>query len=80
MGEGGGGGRGISRPRGGRLITMFVCLLFKGGHGSGNKGNFESVHTKSKVCSYFLADRECTPLFITMDTSCKLDLKRDDIL
>ena len=54
---------------------MFVCLLFKGGHGSGNKGNFESGQTKSKVCSYFLADRECTPLFITMDTSCKLYLK-----
>ena len=39
----------------------------KGRHGSGNKGNFESGQNKIKACSYLLKDRECNPLFVTMD-------------
>ena len=47
-------------------------------HGSGNKGCFESSQNKSKVC--LLTDRECIPLFVVMDTSCKLYFKSDNIL
>ena len=44
------------------------------------KGNFESGQNKIKACSYTLKDRKCDPLFVTMDTSCKLCIKRDNIL
>ena len=54
--------------------------VVKGRHGSGIKGNFESGQNKSKACSYIFKDRECNPLFVTMDTSCKLYFKRDNIL
>ena len=46
--------------------------MLKGRQGSGNNGNFESGQNKSKVCSCKLKDRECNPLFVTMDTSCTL--------
>ena len=52
----------------------------KGRHGIGNKGNFESDQSKSKACSYILIDREYNPLFVTMDTSCKLNFRRDSML
>ena len=52
----------------------------KGRHDSGNKGNFEGGQNKSNVYSYILKDRECTPVFVTMDTSFKLYFKRDNIL
>ena len=48
-------------------------------HGSGNKGNFESGQNKIKACSYIPKDRQCDPLFVTMDTSCKLYFKRDNV-
>ena len=38
------------------------------------------VMTGGKACSFILEDRECNPLFVTMDTGCKLNFKRDNIL
>ena len=35
---------------------------------------------RSKVCSNKLKDRECNPVFVTVDTSCKLLAKRDNML
>ena len=59
----------------------FICHPgFKGGCGRGNKGNFESGQNKRTVCSYILQDKECNPLFVTTDTSCKLYFKGDNIL
>ena len=52
----------------------------KGRHGSGNKGNIESGQSKSKMCSCILKHRDRTPLFVTMDTSCKHYFKRDNVL
>ena len=46
--------------------------LIKGRHSSGNKVNSDSGQSKSKVCSYILKHRECNPLFVTLDNSCKL--------
>ena len=54
--------------------------LLRGRDGSGNKGNFEGGQNQNKTCSHILEDRECNPLFVTMDTSCKLYFKRDNIL
>ena len=43
------------------------------------KAILEVVRTRVKYVFYILKDRECTPLFVTMDTSCKQYLKRDNI-
>ena len=40
---------------------------------------FESGQNKGKVCSCILKDRECNPLFVAMDTSCKHYFKRDNV-
>ena len=58
----------------------FHGQAFKGRHDSGNKGNFERGQNKTKACSYILEDTECNTLFVTMDTSCTLYFKRDNIL
>ena len=57
-----------------------IWQLIKGRHGSGIKGNFESGENKSKVCSYIFKGRECNPLFVTIDTSCKLFFFKGTIL
>ena len=62
------------------VVTLPVTEAVKERHGSGNKGNFECGQNKIKTCSYILKDRECNPLFVTMDTSCKLYVKRDNVL
>ena len=49
-------------------------------YGFGIKGNFESGQSKSKVCSYRLKHREGNPLFVSMDTSCKLNFKANNVL
>ena len=57
------------------------CMIaLKGRHGSGYKDNFDSGQNKIKACSYTLKDRECNPLFVTLNTSCKLYFKRENIL
>ena len=65
------------------LMCPFLYLVptgcreaLKGRHSSGDKGNFESGQNKRKACSYILEDRQCNPLFVIMDTSCKLNLKK----
>ena len=62
----------------GKTISLVVekPMYLKGRHSSGTKGNFESDQKKSKVCSYIHKYRECTPLFVTMDTNCKLFLQK----
>ena len=55
----------------GRVATRVP--IFKRRHGSGNKRNFENGQNKS---SFILKHRECNPLFVTMDTRCKLYFKR----
>ena len=62
------------------LITGYLKAVIKGRHGSGIKGNIESDQNKSKVCSFLLKDKEFNPVFITIDTGCKLYFKRDNIL
>ena len=47
---------------------------------TGRKRMFETGQNKRKACSYILEERECNPLFVSMDTSCKLHLKRDNIV
>ena len=42
--------------------------------------NCESGQNKSKACSNIYENRQCNPLFVTMDTSCKLYFKGDNIL
>ena len=61
-------------------VHFACCWDVKGRYGSGNKGNFESGQNRSKAYSSILEDRECNPLFVPMDTSCKLYFKRDNIL
>ena len=61
------------------MVMINDTTLFKGRHGIGIKGNFESGEDKSKVCYHMLKDRECDPLFVTIDTSCKLYFKRDNV-
>ena len=63
-----------------RATPTIQRVKFKGRYGRGNKGNFESGQNNSKVCSYILKYRECTPLVVTLDTSSKQCFKRDNIL
>ena len=72
---GGGVGGGVVE-----ISMVSIKLSLRGRHGLGNKGNFESGQNKSKACSFILEDRELSPLFVTIDTSCKLYFKRDNIL
>ena len=62
----------LPTTRRGRVERRKICgkQIVKGKHGSGNKDNFESGQNKTKACSYILEDRECSPLIVTMDTSC----------
>ena len=62
------------------LLLSFSSGKLRGGTVVENKGNFESGQNKIKTCSHILKDRECNSLFVTMDTSCNLYFKRDNIL
>ena len=67
-----------SNPGSSALEVDALPLCQRGGRV--NEGNFESGQNKTKACSYALEDRECNTLFVTLDTSCKLDFKMASVL
>ena len=60
-------------------VSKVFGRTLKERHVSGNKGNFESGQNKSEVCSFILKQRECTPLFVTMDTSCESGQNKSEV-
>ena len=70
--EGGGGG--------GRKRTCCYIIL-RGGTAVETKATLKVVRTRVKyVLTYSKIKNACNPLFVTMNTSCKLSFKKDNTL